>query len=257
MSNPSATDQPSVESTLPFSFFHQRFFQPSLLTDHSPLTSTNTGNGEGGNRQQQQQQPQTSRSKTPTKVQIRGNWERPVRSNKGEIIDQPVTFHSRIKSSGYGVADVSGNRWKQKKQINATSSSSSYRSKSAPRNHHSGTTDRTTIASRLRMYPRDCGPLIQIQEYNNYPPPVSNIHQVPIMKLNFSGDGTMIGVVSAGNDVGTLRTPLGKYKGDGMLVFFTSHLLTLFSSALCSLLYSVLSALSSLLCSLPLLLLVA
>jgi hypothetical protein len=60
------------------------------------------------------------------------------------------------------------------------------------------------------------------------------------MKLNFSGDGTMIGVVSAGNDVGTLRTPLGKYKGDGMLVFFTSHLLTLFSSALCSLLSALL-----------------
>ena len=138
-----------------------------------------------------------------------------MKSNKGEILDQPVTFHSRIKSSGYGVADVAANRWKQKKQINATSSS--YRSKSAPRN--AGTTDRTTMASRLRMYPRDCGPLTQIQEYNNYPPPVSNIHQVPIMKLNFSGDGSMIGVVSAGNDVGTLRTPLGKYKGDGMMVF--------------------------------------
>jgi hypothetical protein len=203
---------------VPFSFFHQPFFHPSSLSDRSPLASTNINET-----MKQQPQPQTSRSKTPTKV--RGNWERPMKSNKGEIIDQPVTFHSRIKSSGYGVADVAGNRWKQKKQINTTTSSSSsqYRSKSAPRN--STTTDRTTIASRLRMYPRDCGPLTQIQEYNNYPPPVSNIHQVPIMKLNFSGDGTMIGVVSAGNDVGTLRTPLGKYKGDGMclLLLLAQH----------------------------------
>jgi hypothetical protein len=196
-------DADSVDLT-PCSFFHQPYYQPDSLPDRSPLAATLP--------EPTKPQALTSRSKTPTKLKG-GGWERPMKSNKGEIIDQPVTFHSRIKSSGYGVADVATNRWKQKRQGESVTSKPS-RSKSAPRN--TGVTDRTTLASRLRMYPRDCGPLTQHQEYNNFPPPVSNIRQVPIMKLNFSGDGMMIGVVSAGNDVGTLRTPLGKYKGDGL-----------------------------------------
>lgn len=183
-------------ATMPsFSLFHHPYFQASSLPEQSPLLSGHSTN---------EKQPLSARSKNS---KLRGDWEKPLKSSKGEIIDQPVTFHSRIKSSGYGVADASGNRWKQKKQSNQ------YRSKSAPR--PSVVTDRTTVASRLRMYPRDCGPLTQLQEYNNYPPTVSTIRQSPILRLNFSSDGTMIGLVSASNDVGTLRTPLGKYRGDG------------------------------------------
>lgn len=193
-------DSSSVPS---FSLFHHPYFQSSSLPERSPLLI---------GRPTSDKQPLSARSKNSLKV--RGDWEKPLKSSKGEIIDQPVTFHSRIKSSGYGVADVSGNRWKQKKQLNA---SNQHRSKSAPR--QSNVTDRTTVASRLRTYPRDCGPLTQLQEYNNYPPPVTTICQGPILKLSFSNDGTMIGLISANNDVGTLRTPLGKYRGDGIFLF--------------------------------------
>jgi hypothetical protein len=251
-SKDSLPDRPPLERKIveslpielaPCSFFHQPFYQPDSLPDRSPLAITLP-------EPPLKSQPLTSRSKTPTKLRG-GGWERPMKSTKGEIIDQPVTFHSRIKSSGYGVADVASNRWKQKRQGESTTSASSsskpYRSKSAPRNT-TGVTDRTTLASRLRMYPRECGSLTQHQEYNNFPPPVSSIRQVPIMRLNFSGDGMMIGVVSAGNDVGTLRTPLGKYKGDGTASFLLSlsplpHLLSQGSIISVTMLKSTLSSL--------------
>ena len=193
------------------SLFHQPYFQSNSLPISSPLSVVYN--------EPVKPQPQTSRAKTPTK--FRGDWETPKKSLRGELIDQPVTFHSKIKSSGYGVADVTTNRWKQKKQINHLNSNST-RSKSAPRGssgsngNGNGIINRPLAASRFKIYPRDCGMLTQHQEYNNFPPPISNIKQIPILKLQFSGDGTMIGCISAGNDVCTLRAPLGRYKGDGL-----------------------------------------
>ena len=48
-----------------------------------------------------------------------GSWETPVKSKSGKIIDQAVTFHNRIKSSGYGQPDAF-EKWKLKQQVSIT-----------------------------------------------------------------------------------------------------------------------------------------
>ena len=121
-----------------------------------------------------------------------------------------------MKSSGYGKADVQNNRWKQTKQ--GGSSGAALRSKSAPR--ASRGTDRTTVGSRLRVYPKDCGYLCVHQPFNDYPPKVSNIPLVPNLNIRFKEDGSLIGLVSGGNSVGTLKTPISRYKGEGVLCNF-------------------------------------
>ena len=149
----------------------------------------------------------------------RGDWELPGKTKKGSLMDLPVTFHSRVKSSGYGKADVQKNRWKQTKQ-------GALRSKSAPR--PTKNTDRTTVESRLRVYPKNCGLLTIHQPHNDYPPKVSNIPLVPILNVTFKEDGSLLGVVSGGNAVSTLKTPISRYKGEGvcMLLLYPSALLT-------------------------------
>jgi hypothetical protein len=139
----------------------------------------------------------------------RGDWEQPGKTKQGGLVDLPVTFHCRVKSSGYGKPDVQHNRWKQTRHPGGPQ-----RSKSAPRS--TKTSDRTTVASRIRMYPKDCGPLNKHQPYNDYPPKVSNIPLVPHMNIKFTEDGSLLGVVSGGNTVGTLKTPISRYKGEGL-----------------------------------------
>lgn len=139
----------------------------------------------------------------------RGDWEQPGKNKQGALVDLPVTFHCRVKSSGYGKPDVQHNRWKQTRQPGGPQ-----RSKSAPRS--AKTTDRTTVASRLRIYPRYCGPLNKHQPYNDYPPKVSNIPLVPFLNMKFTEDGSFLGLVSGGNAVSTLKTPVSRYKGEGI-----------------------------------------
>jgi hypothetical protein len=43
-------------------------------------------------------------------------WEAPGRTKTGKLVDQPVTFHTRIKSSGYGQPDEF-TKWRQKQQV--------------------------------------------------------------------------------------------------------------------------------------------
>jgi hypothetical protein len=134
----------------------------------------------------------------------KGSWEKPAKKKDGALMDLPVTFHTRIKSSGYNTA--------------AGKSHQLGRSLSAPRNAKRTTTkatDRTVENSRIRMYPKACPPFTLHQQHNDYPPKHSNIPFTPIMNINFSEDGSLLGLVTGGNAVCTLKTPLGRFKGDG------------------------------------------
>lgn len=33
---------------------------------------------------------------------VKGSWEAPIIDKQGRIADQPLTFHAKVKSSGYG-----------------------------------------------------------------------------------------------------------------------------------------------------------
>mmetsp|Transcript_32481 Transcript_32481/g.60663 ORF Transcript_32481/g.60663 Transcript_32481/m.60663 type:complete len:446 (-) Transcript_32481:313-1650(-) len=126
-------------------------------------------------------------------------------------MDLPVTFHTRIKSSGYNTA--------------SSKSHQLGRSLSAPRNNSKRSTtkatDRTNVNSRIRSYPKACPPFTLHQQHNDYPPKQSNMPFTPIMNVNFSEDGGLLGLVTGGNAVCTLKTPLGRFKGDGN--FYMGH----------------------------------
>ena len=68
------------------------------------------------------------------------SWEAPAKSKHG-IVNKPVTFHNRIKSSGYG--------------------GTVKRSTSAP----------TPTPSRIRMYPSNCTGGFSLQPQNRFPSP--------------------------------------------------------------------------------------
>ena len=55
------------------------------------------------------------------------------------------------------------------------------------------------------------------------------------MNVNFSEDGSLLGLVTGGNAVCTLKTPLGRFKGDGMFSAFVIGLClnTLLTSSSC------------------------
>jgi len=52
----------------------------------------------------------------PQQHSIGDLWEAPGRTKTGKLVDQPVTFHTRIKSSGYGQPDEF-TKWRQKQQV--------------------------------------------------------------------------------------------------------------------------------------------
>lgn len=118
-----------------------------------------------------------------------------------------MTFHTRIKSSGYSNATA------RTQQLG--------RSISAPRSGKrvpaaAKTTDRSNVNSRIRPYPKECLPFTVHQAHNDYPPKQSNTPFTPIMNATFSPDGALLGLVTGGNAVCTLKAPLGRFKGEGL-----------------------------------------
>jgi hypothetical protein len=120
----------------------------------------------------------SSPSKLPSKTTLKGNWEQPLKNSKGQLVNQPVTFHSRIKSSGYGQKSndpfqrkLDAKRLQQQKQ----QKEKNLRSASAPRlrNEKNGKSDlierNPNRGPRLRLYPIDCDVTTTHQSHWDYP----------------------------------------------------------------------------------------
>lgn len=114
------------------------------------------------------------------------SWEAPAKSKHG-IVNKPVTFHNRIKSSGYG--------------------GTVKRSTSAP----------TPAPSRIRMYPSHCTGKFSLQPQNRFPSNGSEGN--PFVGICYNIDGSQVALRSNHSSVLTLRTPIAKYRGDGMVDF--------------------------------------
>lgn len=150
---------------------------------------------------------------------LKGSWEVPVKGKNGNLVDLPVTFHTKIKSSGYGKKEVLYSKVAQNQM----------RSLSAPRGSgsSSGTNRRgkPTVSNRIRSYPQNCGLLTTHQEHNDYPLRGSGISPVPITSIRFSGNGAYLGhTCTSGTGIGVLRMPIGKHHGDGKGVCITCFL---------------------------------
>lgn len=173
-----------------------------------------------------------------------GSWEVPKisKTKGGKIQDMPVTFHDRIKSSGYGQNKPKqlsfAEKAKQKPSASTkgtgaevysdrtTAAHTGLRSVSAPRNGRIGGKAGATTGRLIRAYPVECGPCLSHQPQHDYPcsdigPQRGTVdkHVVgPLHGLCYSEDGAWVGMVSQDSAVETLRTPVGKHNGAGMLL---------------------------------------
>ncbi|CAG9318912.1 unnamed protein product [Blepharisma stoltei] len=105
----------------------------------------------------------------------------PNKSKKQKIQDKPVTFHKKIKSSGYGI---------KQKPIKKTKN----------------------LLSKKYIYPTHLPPPSNLQEENLFPKDAP-LHNGPIFNIQYSQDATKL--ATCGNDAAFIvKLPISKYKGE-------------------------------------------
>eukprot|EP00899_Mesostigma_viride_P012932 jgi/Mesvir1/2163/Mv16675-RA.2 len=143
-------------------------------------------------------------------------------SGGGSLVDKPVTFHTRIKSSGYGSSparlpsrsgpDASGSA--RARPTPPRSQSASISGPPSGRRSAGGAKPGAAKNSILcKQYPVTCGPLVEYQakhSMGNAP-----LHGGPIMRLAFSEDGCRLATASADKTARVMRLPVAKYGGEG------------------------------------------
>ena len=130
-------------------------------------------------------------------------WEAPAKGAKKEVLDMPVTYVTRVRSSGYG--ESSSPRGTLGK---GRGSSQRGRASSAPRGSNGG-------GRVIPTYTPLTVPLTVHQPQHRLPPPVP----APVLAIAYSGDAKHLAVVSGGADLvlPCFRLPLSKHKGAGMV----------------------------------------
>lgn len=135
------------------------------------------------------------------------SWEQGGRVDKatGKLLSLPVTFHDRIKSSGYG-------HQAKAKPLRASSAprrvaeQGSRKNVSAPRH----------VGSVVHRYPVDSGPPLIAMSKNDYPGLGSSRRDLgPLHGLSISEDGRWAGLVSENAILDTIRIPVHKYPDGG------------------------------------------
>lgn len=157
----------------------------------------------------------------------RGGWEAPLKNSKGQLVDQPVTFHTKIKSSGYG--QVSNDPFQRR--LEAKRKERTSRSNSAPRlrpSANGSTSNGTTagrrnsalgqpsgagVGGRIRTYPMDCAPMSSQLISWDYPDNVASSSAAassnPIFHLAYSNDAMKLAVASQASVLLSMRLPRG------------------------------------------------
>ena len=177
--------------------------------------------------------PPTGSRRTTTKATSSGGWEAPKTDKQGTLLDQPITFQKKIRSSGYGqVPQDSYERKKfiqqqeKLKKMNAEKAALK-RSLSAPRQGRADTTSDSSNSSNsmllqdkgahIRQYPMDCGPVQVYQSDRDISVPVnsSSSSGCAIYNINYSPDGSWLGLATADSAVLTVRLPTNKHDGEG------------------------------------------
>ena len=157
------------------------FFQSGEeLPDNSPLHRRLRG-------------PDVTPKKPPLRPPLYGeSWEAPAKGKRGELLDLPVTFHSRVRSSNYGQPDTFS-KWKAAKKKSA-------QLKARASQSQAGAED---AGKRLRIYPV-CGPPLLHDRQLDWPHSSSVVDSSicnPIRSLCYSKDGSSLGIVTSDSTV--------------------------------------------------------
>ncbi|KAK1939300.1 WD repeat-containing protein 27 [Phytophthora citrophthora] len=121
-------------------------------------------------------------------------------------LDKPVTFHTRIKSSGYGSSPGPfGVRRTARKSLTDSRTKSSNSS--------------TSVGQYLKEYPTNCGLLQHYQPKHELPP--KTLHQGAILHIEYSSDAKWL--ATSGNDriAQACKLPFSRFGGDGSV--FVGH----------------------------------
>lgn len=124
----------------------------------------------------------------------------------GKLVDQPVTFHTRIKSSGYG--QVPQDAFARKKFIQAKA----MRSSSAPRRTHPASVEKK---NRIPTYPIVDSWIRTLQPRHEFPTAPSDAQLPAIFNISYSGDGLQLAVASADSAVLSIKLPVPSHAGEG------------------------------------------
>ena len=131
-------------------------------------------------------------SGTSTKSQgprLRGDWEKPGGlDEKGRLINLPVTFHNRIKSSGYGQPEKKNQNKKRLKGI-VSGTSTLQRTLSAPSSSDQAVAN---TGNKLRRYPTDYSGILQ-----NHIVPYDVMFASPVSSIQFSEDASLLAITSS------------------------------------------------------------
>lgn len=145
----------------------------------------------------------------------RGDWEKPLKDKNGKLQDQPILFHNRVKSSGYGqsVRDSTLGATKGASTLLQRSRSLSA-PRSGPANHVRRNKDSTIASSktggtRLRVYPIDSVPPSLLQQESS----LKNLP--PIQYISFNGEANLLGIATADSSVLTAKVPTSRYTNEG------------------------------------------
>uniref|UniRef100_A0A061S725 Wd repeat-containing protein 27-like n=1 Tax=Tetraselmis sp. GSL018 TaxID=582737 RepID=A0A061S725_9CHLO len=152
-------------------------------------------------------------------LKVAGGAEAPARSKsmskapglnrrKASLRNMPVTFHSKVKSSGYG-ATPSAQRLCQRPGALHAQRAANHRARSQTVSH--GVPEQFEA---LKQYPVDCDPITSLQPKHRLPNN-ARLHAGPIFRLAYSPDGTKLATASADKTGRVLRLPLSRHQGDG------------------------------------------
>jgi WD40 repeat protein len=109
-----------------------------------------------------------------------------------------VTFHTRIKSSGYGQPDEF-TKWRQKQQKKRTALAS-----------RAAASAFGEVGKRIRMYPLDCSVPIAHQKHLDWSATNGEGNLYPIRSLAYNEDGSSLGSASNDTAVIVMRINSGK-----------------------------------------------
>jgi len=124
---------------------------------------------------------------------------KPTRKTKS--INQPVTFHKSIKSSGYGSVPPVRHLFSKNKMKKTGSRAVD-----------------TVLNSRLdRTYPMNANVINQFQPLNSE---ISSklAHAGAVLKVKYSADGSLLGSCSSDRSARVSKVPILKHKGDGTVL---------------------------------------
>ncbi|KAG2454671.1 hypothetical protein HYH02_000510 [Chlamydomonas schloesseri] len=117
--------------------------------------------------------------------------------------DKPVTFHAKVKSSGYGVLQPSTQLGRAPPPA----------VKLAPRAAAASAVNRHMAAAR--NYPLDCGPLVCHQPKNALPGGAAAHPGGAIVRVAYSSDASRLLTASVNRTARVLKLPLSRWGGEG------------------------------------------